>query len=248
MSREDISIPTEDGACRAFAFTPSQGSGPWPAVILYMDALAIRPALLAMAQRMADGGYLVLLPDLFYRIGDYPPFDPKAVFASGNIREVLKDFFASTDNRRAGGPDTDAFLAWIDGRNDVAGTKIGVVGYCMGGGMALTAAALHPDRVAAAASFHGGNLATDAPNSPHLLADRIKARVYVAGADQDAHYPPDMAQRLDRALTDAGVDHRCEIYDGALHGWTMADVPVYHPDGAERHWRELTALFRETLG
>ena len=118
MSREDISIPTEDGACRAFAFTPSQGSGPWPAVILYMDALAIRPALLAMAQRMADGGYLVLLPDLFYRIGDYPPFDPKAVFASGNIREVLKDFFASTDNRRAGGPDTDAFLAWIDGRGD----------------------------------------------------------------------------------------------------------------------------------
>ena len=248
MSREDISIPTEDGACRAFAFTPSQGSGPWPAVILYMDALAVRPALLAMAQRMADGGYLVLLPDLFYRIGDYPPFDPKAVFASGNIREVLKDFFASTDNRRAGGPDTDAFLAWIDGRGDVAGTKVGVVGYCMGGAMALTAAGLHPDRIAAAASFHGGNLASDSEMSPHLLAPRIKARVYIGVADNDRSYPPEMAARFEAALDAAGVDYRSELYEGAAHGWTQADFPIYDAAADQRHWAALFDLFRETLG
>lgn len=248
MSREDISIPTEDGACRAFAFTPSQGEGPWPAVIFYMDGLAIRPALLDMAQRMADGGFLVLLPDLFYRIGDYPPFDPKAVFASGNVREVLKDFFASTDNRRAGGPDTDAFLAWIDGRNDVAGTKIGVVGYCMGGGMALTAAALHPDRVAAAASFHGGNLASDSEMSPHLLASRIKARVYIGVADNDHSYPPEMAARFEAALDAAGVDYRSELYDGAAHGWTQTDFPIYDAAADQRHWAALFDLFRGTLG
>jgi carboxymethylenebutenolidase len=212
-----------------------------------MDGLAIRPALLDMGQRMADGGYLVLLPDLFYRVGPYPPLDPRAVFAAGNVREALKDFFASTDNRRAGGPDTAAFLACLDARADVAGGKVGVTGYCMGGGMALTAAGLHPDRIAAAASFHGGRLATDAEDSPHLLAPAMKARVYVAGADEDESYPPEMAARLETALTQAGVDHRCEIYAGARHGWTMTDFPIYDEAAAERHWRELFALFDATL-
>lgn len=246
MPHQHVTITTDDGACPTHVFTP-EGTGPWPAAIIYMDALAIRPVLIGMGQRLADAGFVVLLPDLFYRYGSYEPLVPRDVFAKPDIRAVLGPMMASTDGDRATA-DTRALIAYLDGRDDVAGTAIGVVGYCMGGALALRIAAEFPDRIAAAASFHGGNLATDAPNSPHLLADRIKARVYVAGADQDAHYPPDMAQRLDRALTDAGVDHRCEIYDGALHGWTMADVPVYHPDGAERHWRELTALFRETLG
>jgi len=247
MSREEISIRTADGNCRASVFTPPEGEGPWPAVIFYMDGLAIRPSLLDMGQRMADDGYLVLLPDLFYRIGDYPPFDPKAVFASGNVREALKDFFASTDNRRAGGPDTDAFLAWLDTRSDVAGHKVGVVGYCMGGGMALTAAGLHPDRVAAAASFHGGNLATDTALSPHLLAPKIAARVYIGVADNDHSYPPEMAERFNAAMDAAGVDYRAELYEGAAHGWTQTDFPIYNEAADQRHWRALFGLFDETL-
>jgi carboxymethylenebutenolidase len=117
----------------------------------------------------------------------------------------------------------------------------------MGGAISLTAAGTYPDRIGAAASFHGGNLATDSELSPHLLASRITARVYVAGADQDNSYPPEMAARLEQALGEAGVDHRCEIYLGALHGWTMTDFPVYNESAAERHWDELLTLFAEAL-
>ena len=246
MSHERLSVTTGDGECPVHLFTPDSGAGPWPAVIFCMDGLAIRPALFTMAQRMADGGYVVLLPDLFYRAGPYAPLDPAEVFAMGNVREALGHLLGSTDNRRAAA-DAAAFIALIDARDDVAGKAIGVTGYCMGGGIALTIAAAYPDRIAAAASFHGGNLATDAETSPHRLAPQMKARVYVAGADQDAHYPPEMNARLDAALSEAGVDHRCEIYEGALHGWTMADFPVYNPEAAARHWRELFALFDATL-
>ena len=113
--------------------------------------------------------------------------------------------------------------------------------------MSLAAAAAHPQRIAAAASFHGGNLATDSPMSPHLGAARIKAFVYVAGADKDGSYPPEQAALLEKALADAGVPHRCEIYAGALHGWTMADFPIYDEAAAERHWRQLLTLFAERL-
>jgi carboxymethylenebutenolidase len=245
MSYEQVSIRTRDGDCRAYVFTPS-APGPHPAVIFYMDGLGIRPTLLDMGQRLADPGYLVLLPDLFYRAGHYEPLDPKEVFASGDARASIGHLFASTDNRRAG-EDTEAFLAYLDSREDVAGTKVGTTGYCMGGAISLTAAGTYPDRIAAAASFHGGNLATDSELSPHRLAPAIAARVLVAGADQDNSYPPEMAARLDQALTDAGVNHRCEIYPGALHGWTMADFPVYNEAAAERHWDELVALFSDTL-
>jgi len=247
MSHERLSVRTQDGECPAHLFTPDAGEGPWPAVIFYMDGLAIRPALFEMAQHMADGGYVVLLPDLFYRAGPYDPLDPAKIFASGNVREALGHLLASTDNRRAA-EDTKAFIGLIDSRDDVKGEQIGVTGYCMGGAIALTVAGTYPDRIAAAASFHGGNLATDNELSPHMLAPKMRARIYVAGADQDAHYPPEMNEKLDAALSEAGVDHRCEIYAGALHGWTMTDFPVYNPEAAERHWRELFALFRATLG
>src|SRR5262249_55011778 len=206
----------------------------------------IRPTLFEMSQRLARGGYVVLLPDLFYRAGPYEPLEPKKVFAAGDVRAALAHLFASTDNRRAA-QDTDAFLAHLDTRADVEGRKVGVTGYCMGGAIALTVAGTYPDRIAAAASFHGGNLATDSELSPHLLVPRMRGRIYVAGADQDNSYPPAMAERLEKALSDAGVDHRCEIYPGALHGWTMADFPVYNQAAAERHWRELLALFPDRL-
>ena len=228
-------------------FSPPKDRAPWPAVIFYMDGLGIRPTLFEMAQRLADGGYVVLLPDLFYRAGPYEPLEPKKVFAAGDVRNVLAHLFRSTDNRRAA-RDTEAFLAYLDTRDDVAGSKVGTTGYCMGGGISLTVAGTYPDRIAAAASFHGGNLATDSELSPHLLAPRMKGRIYVAGADKDNSYPTDMAERLDKALSEAAVDHRCELYPGALHGWTMVDFPVYNEAAAERHWSELFALFADKLG
>jgi carboxymethylenebutenolidase len=245
MSREQIDIETRDGRCPTSVFRP-EGDGEWPAVVFFMDGLGIRPTLFDMGERLANAGYVVLLPDLFYRAGPYAPMDPKEVFAKGNFREVIGPLMATTSNQLAA-EDTAAFLAYFDTRTDVAGNKVGVTGYCMGGGMALTAAATHADRIVASASFHGGKLATDSPMSPHLLASKLRGFVYVAGADNDDSYPAEMAALLEKALTDANVDHRCEIYQGARHGWTMPDFPVYDAAAAERHWRELTGLFGRTL-
>jgi carboxymethylenebutenolidase len=183
MPREQITIKTKDGDCPTSVFTP-EGTGPWPAAIYYVDGLAIRPSVFVMAQRLADAGYVVLVPDMFYRFGPYAPLDPKEVFAQPDIRKALGAMFTSTDNRRAA-EDTEAFLAYLDTRTDVKGKQVGVTGYCMGGGIALTAAGTYPDRIAAAASFHGGNLASDSELSPHLLADKIKARVYIGVAAND---------------------------------------------------------------
>ena len=250
MGHERITLRMQDGDCPTHVFTPSESlasTGPWPAVIFYMDGLAIRPTLLGMGQRLADLGYVVLLPDLFYRAGAYAEMDPNVAFASPEGRAALMPLFASTDNKRAS-QDTQSFIDHIDSRSDVRGKAIGVTGYCMGGGMALSVAGTYPDRIAAAASFHGGRLATDAENSPHLMAPTIRARVYVAGADNDASYPPEMAEKLEAAFTAAGVDHRCEIYAGVSHGWTMPDFSVFNEAAAERHWTELAALFQVTLG
>ena len=244
MAHEQVTIRTRDGDCPTHVLTPD-GAGPWPAVIMYMDGLAIRPTLVEMAARLAAHGYVVLLPDMFYRFGPYAPLVPKEVFKR-DFRAIVGPMMATTDNHKAA-EDTAAFLAWLDTRDDVAGPKIGTVGFCMGGGMALAAAGAFPDRVAAAASFHGGRLATDTPLSPHLLAPKIAAEVYVAGADNDATYPPDMAGRLEQALGDAGVRHVCEIYPGAAHGWMKPDFPVYDEAAAERGWREMLALFARNL-
>ena len=244
MNREKVTISTQDGQCTAHLLTPD-GKGPWPGVIFYMDAFGIRPAMLEMAGHLASGGYAVLLPDLFYRFGPYGPLAPKEVLA-GDPRAVIGPMMATTDNHKTGA-DTAAFLDFLGSRSDVAGSKVGTVGFCMGGGMALTAAGFYPDRVAAAVSFHGGSLATDQPTSPHLLAPKIKAELYVAGADNDQGYPPEMAERLEKALTEAGVTHRCEVYAGKYHGWMKPDMPVYDASAAERGWSELFALYARTL-
>src|SRR6185312_3574976 len=164
----------------------------------------------------------------------------------GDFRAVVGPMMASTSNVKAA-EDTAAFLACLDTRDDVAGKKVGTVGFCMGGGMALTAAGSYPDRVAAAVSFHGGRLATDEPTSPHLVFPKIKAEVYVAGADNDHGYPPEMAARVDAELTKHGVKHKCEIYAGKLHGWMKPDMPVYDAPAAERGWKELYALYARAL-
>ena len=246
MPRTQISIPTPDGDARAFTFHPD-GEGPWPAVIFFMDAPAIRPSLFRMCERIAGHGYFVLLPDMFWRAGPYEPINLKEAFKDEAARrEIFGRLMSSTDPQRST-RDTGAFLDWLAAQPQVKGRKVGVTGYCMGGGLALRAAGNFPDRVVAAAAFHGGRLATDDANSPHLLAPAIKAKVYVGGADQDAGFPPEQAQRLREALTAAGVDNTVEIYAGAHHGYAPPDMPVYNEAAAERHWRELFKLLDETL-
>jgi len=197
-----------------------------------------------MAQRLAGAGYVVLLPDLFYRYGPYGPLVPKEVFA-GDVRATLGPMMATTGNDKAA-EDTEAFLVYLDTRADVAGRRVGAVGFCMGGGMALAAAGTYPDRFGAVASFHGGNLATDAPASPHLFAPNLKAEVYVAAAENDGSYPPEMAERFEKALAQAGVRYRAETYPAA-HGWMKPDFPVYDHAAAERGWTEMLALFGRNL-
>lgn len=244
MPVEALIIPTQDGDCRAYVVTPS-GPGPWPAAIFYGDAGGIRPAMLEMAQRLADAGHLVLLPDLYYRYGPYGPLVPAEVF-KGDVGAILGPLMATTGTAKAS-EDTKAFLAYLDTRNDIAGANIGAVGFCMGGGMAIVAAATYPERFAAVASFHGGHLATDAPTSPHLRVADLAATLYIAAADQDDSYPPAMAARLEDALTRAGVPYQAETYTGALHGWMVPDFPVHDPVAADRGWAALLAAFVRSL-
>jgi len=243
MPIQQPTISTKDGECPAHVLTPS-GQGPWPAIIFYMDAGGIRPAMIEMAQRLADAGYVVLLPDLFYRHGPYGPLVPKDVFA-GDVGAILGPLMATTGNDKAA-EDTQSLLTYLSARGDVAGAEVGAVGFCMGGGMALAAAATYPDRFAAVASFHGGNLATDAPTSPHWLAPKLKAEVYIAAAKSDDSYPPAMAERLADALSKAGVRYRGETYPAA-HGWMIPDFLVHDPAAAERGWGEMLTLFERHL-
>src|SRR5579864_7991029 len=247
MSMDEIALSTPDGEARAYTFKPDTGAGPWPGVVFFMDAPAIRPALFEMCQRLADHGYFVLLPDMFWRAGPYAPIDVKSVFADeAKRREVFGKLTGST-NAEKQMTDAGACFDYLAKQPDVKGRQFGITGYCMGCGIVMRAAGNYPDRVAAAAGFHGGRLATDAPDSPHLLASNIRAKVLIAGADEDAGFPPEQADRLRAALTAAGVDNEVTIYPGARHGNTMPDLPVYHREAAERHWREMLQLFDETL-
>jgi carboxymethylenebutenolidase len=246
MSRSTVTIETPDGRCEAHTFRPEDGAKPWPAVLFFMDGIGIREALFAMGDRMAQHGYFVLLPDLFYRAGPYTAPDPAKLFGDPELRQMWMTKFmagASAANIRR---DTGAFLDFLAGEPDVRPGPVGTTGYCMGGGHALAAAGVYPDRVVAAASYHGGRLATDAPDSVHLLAPKINARVYVAGASEDPSFPDDMKKRLDDALTQAGVVHTIETYP-ARHGWVPSDTPVHDPGAAERHWSTLFALFVASL-
>jgi carboxymethylenebutenolidase len=245
MREEEFTLATTDGDCPCHLFRPDDGVA-HPAVIFYMDGLGIRPALLEMGRRLAGHGYVVLVPDLYYRAGAYTPLSPAEVFASGDIAATLGPLMGSTDNRRAA-EDTRTFLDYLASREDVAGTQVGTTGYCLGGGISLTVAGTYPDRIAAAASFHGGRLVGDSELSPSRAVPNIAARVYVAGADHDDSYTTANADQLDALLTEAGVDHRLEIYPNARHGFTMTDFPVYDKEAAERHWRELFALLDDTL-
>lgn len=240
-----VDIKTRDGTCPSYVYQPA-GKGPWPAVLVFMDGLAIRPAMLELGERLAGLGYFVLLPDLFYRSGPYGPMDPHTVFNDPEKRKVLMEKFFAPATPANVMSDTRAFLDYLAAQPQVRRGGIGTTGYCMGGRMSLTAAGTYPDQILAAASYHGGRLATDAPDSPHRLAPRMRARIYVAGAIEDASFPEDMKERLEQSLTKAGVNHKIETYQ-ARHGWVFRDTPVYDAAAAECHWHSLGELFAATL-
>jgi len=234
-----IEIRTDDGVCPAHVLTPT-GKGPWPGVLMFMDGIGMRPAIVAVGERLAAAGYYVLLPDLFYRAGAYEAPEPAKLFGDPETRKMWFEKMIGTATVANMMRDTRAFLAYLEAN---APGKVGTTGYCMGGRLSLCAAGTYPDRIAAAASFHGGNVANDTPDSPHLLADKMRARLYVAQADND---PVDQTERLDAALTAAGVEHVVETYP-AKHGWVPSDTPIHDPVQAERHWKELIGLFDRTL-
>jgi carboxymethylenebutenolidase len=239
-----VEIETRDGVCPSYVFPPA-GGGPFPAVLVFMDGLGIRPAMLELGERLATHGYFVLLPDLFYRSGPYDPMD-HTMFSDPEKRKALMERFFAPATPANVMSDTRAFLDYLAAQPAVKPGGIGTTGYCMGGPLSLTAAGTYPDRVVAAASYHGSRLATDAPDSPHRLAPKMKARVYVAGAIEDQSFPDEMKARLEEALTRAGVDHLIETYP-ARHGWVFRDTPVYDAAAAERHWRTLIALLGSKL-
>ena len=244
MTKQDLKIKTNDGTAKAGLFRPSAVSPAKAGVILYMDAFGPRPALHGMAERLANEGYAVLVPDLFYRNAPYGPFDAKTAFVEEKTKAALMALVSGTTQDMTI-RDSAAFLDALAGEG-VTG-PIGTVGYCMGGARSLNAAASYPERIRAAASFHGGNLASDAADSPHRKAASIKARLYVGMAGVDRSFPPEQSARLGEALRVAEVDHAIENYVGMAHGWCVPDHSVFDAAGAERHWKRLTTFFAETL-
>ncbi|MGW2825243.1 dienelactone hydrolase family protein [Streptomyces sp. NPDC001443] len=243
-----VDVPTEDGTADAYLAHPADGL-PRPGVLLYQDAFGLRPHLRSMADRLAAAGYTVLVPNVFYRHGRTPVFDLPEFIDPGarpeiwdQIVPVMQSLTPELSVR-----DADAYLRWLADSPLVADGPVAVTGYCMGARLALRIAGAYPERVAAAAGFHGGRLATDAPDSPHLAAEHITAELYFGHADNDPSLPEEQIERFERALTAAGVRHRCEVYPGAPHGYTQADTASYHKEGDERHWAALLDLLERTF-
>ena len=245
MTRVDVRIDMPDGACPASMHLP-EGDGPWPGVLFFPDAGGPRETMRVMADRLASMGYVTLVPDVYYREGDWPPFDVATVFTDPDERARLSRYMGGLTPERITA-DTGAYLDFLLARPEVTGTAAGTTGYCMGGRLSMITAGAHPDQVAAAASFHGGGIAVaDDPQSPHLAAGRITATVYVAGAEEDDHFTPEQARLLDTALTEAGVRHTVEFYP-AKHGFAVPDNPTYDAAAEERHWRALETLYGSAL-
>ncbi|MGW6545993.1 dienelactone hydrolase family protein [Streptomyces massasporeus] len=243
-----VDIPTADGTADAYLAHPDDGAA-HPAVLVFMDAFGLRPQLRSMADRLAAEGYTVLVPNVFYRHGRAPLFDLPEFIDPGarpemfeRIVPVMRALTPDLAMRDAG-----AYLGWLDGHPAVADGPVALTGYCMGARLSLLTAGTYPERVAAAAGFHGGQLATDTPDSPHLVAGKVTAELYFGHADQDPSLPEEQIERLADALTAAGVRHRCEVYTGAPHGFTQADTASYHREGDERHWSALLDLLKRTF-
>jgi carboxymethylenebutenolidase len=240
MTQPAVEIETGDGTCPAALSTPA-GEGPWPAVIMFPDAGGMRDTMRQMGERLSSLGYVVLVPDFYYRNGPYEPVDMRSAFqekeSMERIMAMMRGYTADLVVRDAG-----AFVDYLDSLPEKKSGGVGTTGYCMGGRLSLITAGALGGRIAAAASFHGGNIAKeDDPASPHHRAGAMKATVYVAGAIEDQSFPDEQKMLLEKRLTDAGVTHTIETYE-AHHGFAVPDNPSYDAEAAARHW-EATALF-----
>lgn len=245
MPSSFVDIKTEDGVADAYLSRPDDEAH--PGVLFIMDAFGLRPRIEEMADRIAERGYVVLAPNVFYRAGrtsqmevpDLSDPDARASFFQ-SLRPMMDQLTADAVAR-----DGAAYLDYLEQLDAV---PIAITGYCMGGRVGWRIAADYPDRVAALGAFHAGGLVTDAPDSPHLSASDIQAEIYFGHADQDQGMNPEQIAALDQALDDAGVRHVTEVYEGAIHGYTMSDTAAYNEAAAERHFDALFALLERTVG
>lgn len=249
MITRNIDIPTPDGICDAFVAYPDENRS-YPGVIFCMDAIGLRPYLYEMAEKLAAQGCYVLLPNLFYRNKRSPLVNAVFPVKAEGMQDVIKQImpFFQTFSVEKTMADIDTLIEFLGNQKQVRKSPMGITGYCLGGSIAIRSAARHPERFAAVASFHSGNLATEAPDSPHTLLPRMKAELYIAHADQDQSMPPEQIKRLKEALEATKLHYKMELYQGASHGFTMADLPAGNPDALKRHWEELFALFKRNLG
>jgi len=247
LIESEIETKMADGVADGVFFQPD-GKGPFAGVIHLTDIGGIRTSHREMAKRLSSQGYAVLLPNVFYRTGRPPMFDSPFKMGEEKSRKRLAELTGPL-TPEAIARDTSPYVDFLSNHGSVAKGPLGVVGYCFAGAMALRIAAARPDKIGAAASFHGGSLCTDAPTSPHLLLPRIKARLYVGHAFEDRSMPKEAIERLERALAAWGGRYESEIYEGARHGWTVPDPnsSVYDQPQAERAFSKLTQLFAETL-
>src|SRR6266852_2997484 len=248
----DVEIKTPDGTCDAAFIHPKSGSH--PGVLIWPDAFGLRPSMREMAKRIAAEGYSVLVPNPFYRVAK-APFSDASNFNFQNPDDMakLRPLMASVNAPGNAEKDAVAYVAFLDAQKEVnKAKKIGTQGYCMGGALVVRTAAALPDRIGAGASFHGGGLVTDKPDSPHLLAPKIKARMYFGIASNDDERQPDAKVKLKEAFAAAKVVAEIEVYP-AQHGWCVPDmpardgVPIYNKVEAERAWGKLVALYRAAL-
>ncbi|MEU3355336.1 dienelactone hydrolase family protein [Streptomyces sp. NPDC037389] len=245
MTARPTHSPT-DGQADAFAAFPDDGEQ-HPGVLLYMDAIGLRPVLREMARELAEHGYYVLVPNLYYRHGPAPVVElPErigedvrpAVFA-----QLMPLVEAHTTERAL--RDADAYLRFLTTQPEVSAGPVAAIGYCMGAALAMRTATAHPDQVAAVAGFHPGFLVTDAPDSPHRLVSKLTAQVHIGLAEGDL--TPEALSELNQALDAAGVGYTAEIYPGTVHGFTMADTDAFNPSALQRHWDRLLPLLDRTL-
>ena len=243
-----VEITTPDGVADAYVTHPADG-GTYPGLLLYMDAFGLRPSLRALADDLAAHGYVVLVPNVFYRHGPAPVVDlPEFIDPQQRpdlmavIVPMLREITRETAVRDAG-----AYLQWLTEYEHTASGPVATAGYCMGGRLAVYTAGAFGDRIAAAAGFHTGGLLVDGPDSPHHSLETASAEMYFGHADQDHSLPPEQIEAFDAALTAAGLRHRTEVYPGAQHGYTQADTDAYDREADERHRRELLSLLDRTL-
>ena len=241
----DIDVTTPDGTADCYFVHPP--SGTYPGVLIWPDALGLRPAFQRMGRRLAESGYSVLVVNPYYRSRRAPVLPEGATFQEPETRSTLGPLMGSL-NAGTHVTDATAFVRFLDGQASVAGDrKIGTMGYCMGGPITMRTAAAIPDRIGAAASFHGGGLVTESADSPHLLVPKMQADYLFAIAENDDANAPEAKNVLREAFASAGRSAEIEVYAGTLHGWCPPDSAVYHEEQAERAWSRLLALFETAL-